>query len=221
MTAVAVFTIPSDAFELGRTIQIPTIEIELFQLIPRGNRFVPYLWIDIGDYGYPEFEGQINDDYRIDQIFQVDEHDGQRLYRIDWATEVNGLFAGFRTYDLSIDRASGTAEEWQFRVFNRDHESLTGFQEHCSNHDIPIQIEQVYHPTPPDEPLDWGLTQEQREALITAFEEGYFAVPQETTLAEIGEQFGISRQAAGDRIHRGLQNLVSQTLIMNQSPGPL
>jgi predicted DNA binding protein len=217
MTAIAIFTVPSDAFELGRTLQFPTVEIDLFQLVPRGNRFVPYVWIELDDYDYSEFEDKVNNDFRIERIYPVDEHNGEKLYRIDWATEVNGLFAGFRTYQMSIDRATGSSEEWQFRVFNRDHESLAGFQEHCNEHDIPIQINQVYHPTPPDEPRDWGLTKEQREGIITAFENGYFDVPQESTLEEIGDQIGISRQATGDRINRGLKNLISQTIIKDQS----
>lgn len=221
MTAVAVFTVPSDAFELGQMLYMPTIRVEPFPLIPRGDRFVPDLWIDVGEYEFPKIATRLNDDYRVKSIVQVDEHEGQGLYRLDWATEVKGLFAGFRTYDLSFDRASGTAEEWQFRVYNRDHESLTGFQGHCSDYDIPIQIEQVYHPTSPDEPLDWGLTQEQREALITAFNHGYFDIPQETTLEETGEQFEISRQAAGDRVHRGLRSLVSRTLVVDRSAGRL
>lgn len=215
MTAIVEFTIPSEEFELGRTLQTPGVEFRLFQLIPRGNRFVPYLWARADEGDLSRFESQLADDYRVDRIVTVEESDDDRLYRVEWATELNGLFAGFRTHELSIEYASGTADRWEFRVFNRRHENLEAFQEYCVDHDIPIQVERVYHPTPPGEPQDWGLTPEQREAIVTAADLGYYHVPQETSLSDLGEALGISRQAASARLHRGLENLVSQTLLVD------
>lgn len=221
MTAIVEFTVPSEAFELGQALQIPNVRLKLFQLIPRGNRFVPYLWVHVSDGDFTEFESQLESDYRVDQAMAVEAEDNERLYRINWATELNGLFAGFRSHGLSIDYAKGTPERWEFRVFNREHENLESFQKYCADHDIPLQVERVYHPTPPGKPPDWGLTREQQGALVTAYEQGYFQVPQEVSLEDLGEQLDVSRQAVSDRLHRGLQNLLSQTLVMEDAEEPL
>lgn len=217
MTTVIEFTIPTDAFELGRTLQMSTVEIRLFQVVPQGNRFVPYLWartIDTPDQ-LAEFETMLEDDYRIDQVETLEEDDDERLYRIEWATELNGLFAGLRNHELSIEYGQGTADQWRFRVFNSEHTQLESFQAYCADHDIDIQIERVYHPTPFDDRPEWGLTTEQQAVLETACEMGYFEIPQDVALAAVGEELGISRQAASDRLHRGLQTLISEALLVD------
>lgn len=217
MTTVIEFTIPTDAFELGRTLRMSTVEIQLFQVVPRGNRFVPYLWARTADapHQFAEFESMLEDDYRIDRLETLEDNDDERLYRIEWATELNGLFAGLRSHELSIEYGRGTADQWKFRVFNSEHDRLESFQEYCTAHDIDIQIERVYHPTPLDNRPEWGLTTEQQTVLETACEVGYFEVPQEASLAEVGEKLGISRQAASDRLHRGLQTLISEALLVD------
>lgn len=215
MTVIVEFTVPSDGFELGRTLRMPDVEIQLFQLIPRGNRFVPYLWARSNEETLVEYEAALGDDDRINELETVERSDTNRLYRIDWATELNGLFAGFRRHELSIEHAKGNADSWRFRVFNRDQANLQSFQEYCADHDIPIDIGRAYHPNPPGEPPDLGLSTAQREALRTAYDQGYFEIPQQISLEELGTHLDISRQAATDRLNRGLQTLISQTMAVH------
>ncbi|MFB6195741.1 MAG: helix-turn-helix domain-containing protein [Haloplanus sp.] len=219
MTTVIEFTIPTDAFELGETLAMSAVEIQLSQVVPRGDRFVPYLWARTTDTPdqFAEFEAMLDDDFRVDHLEALEDNGGERLYRIEWATELNGLFAGLRSHELSIEYRRGTADQWKFRAFNREHGRLESFQEYCAAHDIDIQIERVYHPTSLDNRPEWGLTAEQRTVLQTACELGYFDVPQGASLAEVGEELDISRQAASDRLHRGLQTLISEALLVDDS----
>jgi predicted DNA binding protein len=58
-----------------------------------------------------------------------------------------------------------------------------------------------------------GLTDPQREALITAVENGYFDVPARATLESISEALGITSQAVSERLNRGTKTLVEATLM--------
>lgn len=56
------------------------------------------------------------------------------------------------------------------------------------------------------------LTDQQRTALVAAYEAGYFAEPRETSLAELADQLDISPSAVSGRIKRGMKALVGRTL---------
>ncbi|MEF8840688.1 MAG: helix-turn-helix domain-containing protein [Haloarculaceae archaeon] len=66
---------------------------------------------------------------------------------------------------------------------------------------------------------DAGLTDSQREALLVAFEAGYFEDPRNATLGEVAADLDISRPAASGLLRRGIKRLVVSSL-MGNSDGP-
>ena len=56
------------------------------------------------------------------------------------------------------------------------------------------------------------MTAAQREALLTAYEEGYFEEPRKTSQQEVVDRLGISSTAAGGRIRRGMSKLIETSL---------
>nr|WP_256487766.1 MULTISPECIES: helix-turn-helix domain-containing protein [unclassified Haladaptatus] len=65
------------------------------------------------------------------------------------------------------------------------------------------------------------MTDEQREALATAFASGYFRVPRETSLSELAETLDISPQAASGRLRRGLERMLGATLFPRTGPSDI
>lgn len=63
------------------------------------------------------------------------------------------------------------------------------------------------------------ITDQQRAALIAAFEAGYFAEPRETSLEALAEELDISPSAVAGRIRRGLKSLIGETLVVDRG-GP-
>lgn len=59
-------------------------------------------------------------------------------------------------------------------------------------------------------------TDEQREALITAYHADYFADPRQTSLEDIAAELDISPTAAAGRIKRGLESLIAMTLTVDE-----
>jgi predicted DNA binding protein len=59
----------------------------------------------------------------------------------------------------------------------------------------------------------FGLSQEQREALVLALRRGYFETPSEVGLDELAEELDITRQALSNRIRRGNRNVLRKVLL--------
>jgi len=45
-----------------------------------------------------------------------------------------------------------------------------------------------------------------------AYERGYFNLPRDVTMEELGEELGISQQAVASRLRRGIRNILAGTL---------
>lgn len=60
------------------------------------------------------------------------------------------------------------------------------------------------------------LTDEQRDALLTAYELGYFADPREASLEDVADALEHSPSAIGGRIKRGMKALIESTLVVDR-----
>ncbi len=58
----------------------------------------------------------------------------------------------------------------------------------------------------------YGLTPQQRIAIVTAYEMGYFNQPRDSSLQAVADALGVSPSAASGRLRRGLQALVKATV---------
>jgi predicted DNA binding protein len=70
--------------------------------------------------------------------------------------------------------------------------------------------------TPEDHTNTVDLTEPQREALLLAYEQGYYDSPRTTTLADLADQFGISRQAVSNRLKRGTRQLIENAFVRRE-----
>lgn len=59
-------------------------------------------------------------------------------------------------------------------------------------------------------------TEQQREALVAAYERGYFAEPRETSLEELATELGISPTAVAGRLKRGMRSLIRTTVLLDR-----
>ena len=218
MTVAATVSVPSDAFALGEVLGTHEgIRVELTQFVPVEDRLIPYFWASDG--GLSGFEGAVRDDPRVASLSALDEAADSALYRIEWADSIDGFLSALADHEILVESASGTAENWTFRLRAHDDEALSRFHDACREHDVPLSVKQVQHdPTGPDT-NPYELTAKQREAVLLALEAGYFDVPRGITMTELGDQLGISRQAASRRLSRGLYALITHTLTAEPADG--
>ncbi|WP_254528052.1 bacterio-opsin activator domain-containing protein [Natrinema gelatinilyticum] len=204
-------SIPSEHLEFGQILQDgPDVQIELTQFVPTGDMFVPYFWVATADPA--SFEDAVRSDERVGQLERLKDGPKKYLYRVTWATDLDGFIRALRTHDLVVEKAVGTSDEWQFRLRGPDHDNLSAFREVLIENGIRSTVKAVWNPHGSNSD-PYGLTDKQREAVELAFAEGYFDVPSKTNLTELADVVGITRQSFSRRLSRGLHAILTDTVM--------
>lgn len=165
-----------------------------------------------------ELERVLAEDPTVADYELVDWTEGGGIYHIEHTsetelistvvTEVNGFLVHTETQGVG----------WVVRLLLPDREALIHIWEYANDHDISIDILEIYGSESAGDERSYGLTDEQRIALQVAFEEGYFGEPRDVSLNEVAEKLGLSSTAMSGRLRRGMRNLIASTLGARDDP---
>lgn len=210
MATVLQFTSPADEFPLGTVFEnLPEVSVELERLIPHRELIIPYFWVR----GAPaaDVEAAFDAHRGIVSVDLIDDVDDEYLMRAEWNEEYYGLLSALAHANIVVLSGVGTKDGWQFEVRGEEREAVGEFRRDCQEHDIPIGITAV-HSLLPVQGDGYDLTETQREALVLAYERGYFDSPREASLEEVATELGISQQSLSSRIRRGHRRLIEKTI---------
>lgn len=235
MSVSAVITIPATNFGLGQVLSDAGVRIELPQFVQISDSLVPYLWID-EPYDHEAFEQYVQADERVECVERVDDLAEKTLYRIEWAHGINDLLDLFIDHEIwveqantlrsqeAVDTRAPTADAigagtdvWRFQLRAPTREHLGALYEACEDYGMDPRIQQVITSPVRTDGNQWGLTNKQQEALLAAYEGGYYDVPRERSLTELADDCGISRQAFSRRLMRGIGSILSHTLVVEET----
>ncbi len=215
MTVIADITVPADAFELGRVLQeFPDVEIELERIVPLQESIIPLFWVSGTDTA--DIEAALTENQHTESVAQLTTTDDKTLFEVHWSTEINGIIEALIDTRAKILEAIGEAETWDFRLRFSDHEQLSEFNIALTEDGIPVTLRHLYNPTPPEETST--LSDEQREAIVMAYQHGFFEVPRGITLTELAENMEISDSALSQRMRRALAIVVEQADVSESIP---
>jgi predicted DNA binding protein len=96
---------------------------------------------------------------------------------------------------------------WQVKQLFAGRDEFDKIRDFARNMDISFHLDRLYESTSTDADLI-GLTDKQREALLAAYEEGYFAVPRQASMAAVAAELDISPSALTERLHRAQAHLI-------------
>jgi predicted DNA binding protein len=211
MSVIAELSIPANEFELGRILDVEgSTTIELEEMVPLGETAVPFFAVRSG--ARDDFEASVRDHPSVDAIQQVSTHDGEVFYSLNWRHERDLVFEGFLETEAHLLTATGDANNWTFELRFPDHDSLSAFKEYCENARVNLTVDRIYNPTKPGNAPWFGLTEVQRDTLLYAVDQGYYAIPREISTQELADEFGVSDQAITERLRRATIALVENTL---------
>ena len=217
MATIARFTVPSGDFPLGRIFaDLPDATIELERIVPTTGRALPYFWVWGVDPG--RVAAALEDDPALASVTLVDEIDGSGLFRATWNEGVEGLIPVILRADVTLLSATATSDNWLFEFRADDVEGIAEFQSDCRDRDIAATLVRVYALSEMQSGSQFELTPDQHEALLLAFERGYYDDDRDVSLQELGEELGISRPAVSARLRRGYRNLLRSTLAHRREP---
>lgn len=138
----------------------------------------------------------------------------RRLYRVsftgDTKEQMTYLHAAANDIVYLDMRASHERTRIRARVPTR--EALRDYVAGCREKDLGVRLESLYREEEGGQPR-FGLTEPQREALVRAYEAGYFDTDRAVTLSDVAADLGISRQALSGRLRRAHRQLVAATLV--------
>lgn len=212
MSVIVEFTVAPEEFLLGQVLTAsPDVRIELERIVPTGPSVLPFLWVQGEDF--ETFERQVRENGRVAEFVALDRLDDEVLYRIEWTTEPHSLLEGINAAEGAILEAF-TDGRWKFRLRFPAHDAVSQFYNFCTEQDITIHIDRTYTLTErTGSGKEFGLTEEQRRALVLALDRGYFETPSQTSLGELADYLGISQQALSDRIRRGNEKVLREALL--------
>lgn len=224
MSVLAELRVPASEFVLAETLTcVPDVRIEIKRVVAGADEVTPYFWVSDGDLD--AFERALRDDGTVLDILALEEHlddageaspGDERFYRVTWRLDAESLLTALDDAKATILEAVSDGEEWEIKVLFPDRESLSAFHDDCADRGVSIRLDRVYRAENPQEKGEYDVTDDQREALLAAFEAGYFDVPRGATLTELADGLDISRNALSARLRRGQRNLLANTLVHDE-----
>lgn len=215
MSVIAEFTVPAEEFALTATLRAaPEMIVDVERVVAHADeRVMPFFWVRGGDY--EEFETTVRDDPSVRDVTLLDEYDDGDLYRAEWTQNVESLVYAYLEIGATILEATGRAETWELQMRFSDGELVSDFRDYCAGRGINYELKRLYRPTEPMAGGQQGLSPKQRDALMAAFEAGYFDVPRSATMDGLADELGISQQSFSKRLRRAHRNLVANALTVN------
>lgn len=214
MSVIATVAVPSTEFPLGSLLDAEhNGRLSVETTIPTNEGVIPYIWVP------GEVTDGVVDDLTSKPMVAaasvVDEYDDTTLVQIEWTAGVNGILESIRESDAIVTSAVGTTDRWTFRLRFPSYESLSEFYTGSVDRGLSIELVQLHEAVGSSDDRRFGLTEPQRELIAAAYEAGYFDVPRETTLVELGDRLDISDSAVSQRLRRGLDALIGSTLVVD------
>lgn len=211
MSVIVELVLSPTEFQLGRILSVEsTAKITLKTMVPLGTQAIPLFKV-VGETD-DSFQSSIESHEVVSDIHVVNKHDDTVLYALDWSVATDTFIDRIRTHGGHLLEAAGGQDSWIIQIRFPSHDALGAFQEDCDRIEVPIDIRHIFNPTKPDAGPWYGLTAPQRETLMYAVEQGYYALPRETSTVGVAGEFDISDQAATERLRRAIDSLVTNTL---------
>jgi predicted DNA binding protein len=215
MSVIAEFTIRAPDLVLTATLNaVPEMTVELEQQMASSDETALLIvWATGGDFD--AFDDALRRDPTIESHEIVEELNVRKLYRL-WMNrnEIIEVYPSYQDIGAVPMAGHGASGAWTRRVRFPERAALVEFQQFCNGKGIEFSLERLY--TPGEEESAFNLTGPQREALVAAYESGYFGVPRDATLSKLSSRLDISKQSVSERLRRAQSRLVENTVLGKQ-----
>lgn len=209
MATIAELDVPASGFVLDETLSsVPEARFEVERVVS-DDHSMRLFWAT-GEVD--ERSEAIRNDPTVVSATVLSEFGDDRLYWVEWVDGVDLPTDLFVDTDATVLEAIASANHWELQVFFPERAVLSGLYHRCRERGVDLELRNAYDLSDVRYGR-FGLTPEQRETLVAAYDRGYYDVPHRVTTEELGAEFGISHQAVSDRLRRGHRALVEHVLM--------
>lgn len=213
MSFIAAIRLSSPRLLLSHTMRAaPEITLETMYHAATSES-IPYLFYAATGEEFENFEAALADDPSIVDATMIDQVGERRIYRMGLSRDQLLVVPRLTELGAAFLQAHTVDGSWHLKIRMPDRETLASFKRFCDEREIVFRLHRLYRTEDSGAGGEHGLTNAQCEALVTAYERGYFEEPREVSLREIGNELGVSSTAVGGRIRRGMCQLVESELI--------
>ena len=215
MATLVTATLPYAEFALSETLQaVPEATFKCEKIVNTAERTaMPLVWARAPDAD--ELEAALAADSTVDEIQLLSDFDDERLYRMEWVNRIQLVMDILVNKEATILDASIKNGTWVFRIMYPTHDGPNETLAFCEDHGLSLDIVSI-HKMEVSPSGEYGLTEGQSEAVTAAWEQGYYKIPRETGLNELADSLGISHQSLSERLRRGMDALVANTLLLDR-----
>lgn len=213
MTIVARVTLSQDDYPLG-AMGDKSAHVRVNRVLSSEGSATQYFWAPTADHH--ALEASLVEE-EVDQLQVIETTPDYRLYRATWAVDRDPFTAIVHEYDLDVLYGTVREDRWAFQLSLVDGTHLRAVQQHClESKEMELAVQEVFIPNRRSA-FEVELTECQREALLAAYEEGYFEIPRKTTMVELAELFDVSDQAVSERLRRAQSRLIRASMAVDDS----
>jgi len=214
MATVGEFTIPSESFPLGSLFtEFPSVTVELERIVPTNHALIPYVWVrGASSTEQKRIVATASSHADVKAVTLVDQIDDEYLLRVDWVPTHHGVLRAITETSVTLVSGAGSEGSWTFEVRSDTREGISAFQQYCRDHGIPVKLASLHSVAALRSGAEYAMTDAQREALLLAYERGYYNSPREASLKDLAAEVGITGQSFRSRLRRGIDHLIGSTL---------
>jgi predicted DNA binding protein len=162
---------------------------------------------------FSRFEEGLRKDRTVGDFERViDTRDEEAIYSFEYTDEAKVLSPVISAAGGVILGMENDGSVWILTVWMPERSALVDLWEYARRNDIDVDLRRVNEYDSLGT-TDAGLTDSQREALLVAFDAGYFKEPRDVTLGEVATELDISQPAASGLLRRGMERLIASSLV--------
>lgn len=218
MATVAELELDAREFAPEETLTaLDTVEFEVERVVAHDpDHIMPYVWVSGADRD--EIENALRADPTVEDVELISEQDHRWLYQMNWVRQIRSLIRILVEEDSTVLTAFGKGDRWDLRILFPDREAVSRTYDFCRDVGLKINLRRIYDHDD-SRAGQYNLTEDQEQALVTAFEQGFFEIPRDVTLEELAEKLDLSHQALSERLRRGYENMIKEGLIVGEGTG--
>lgn len=211
MPTVIELGVRADGFALCETLAaLPDVRFTAERVAAHG----PGQWLQLFRVGAPPdiVVDTLVEDPSVDAVTVLADYRTNCVVLVDWVEGSHLPCHVVRETRALLLDATAVATEWTLILFACDRETLQRVRRYCEGEAVVTKVHST-HEFGNGSHDRYGLTPEQRDALLVAYERGYYDLPHRASTAELGETLGISHQAVSARLRRAHRSLVEAVVL--------
>lgn len=164
------------------------------------------------------FDAQLDQDPTIEHPKQIVAFEDRTVYRLDANTERIPLPRVFVDVDGYVVDAQSNNSGWVVRAHLPSRDAITTVREYFRSREIDFQVIRLFNADAIDRMELAGLTEKQRDLLLSALYNGYYDIPRRASQEDLANQFEVSTSAISKQLRRAVSQLVVSSLAPEGRP---